>query len=151
MLRMPVVLTAVALLVTPAGASTREVLNEFGFFGEWAADCSRPVAMDNPYRNAYLDERGEPVFSETLGPDLPANTYAIVDARPAKSGKAGLQLSVRLNNDVTQSLLMVRNGDQIRTMMNRRLSDGALLVKDGIVVSIGKATPSLARCGDPRR
>lgn len=136
------------LLVAPAAASPRDVLDDFGFFGEWAVDCAQPASVDNPHRDAYLNERREPVFTETLDPEAQGNTYAIVAAR---AGKSSLRIKVRLNETVTQSLRLVRRGERIRTVTNRSLPDGRLLVKNGIVVSIGAPTPWLTRCGDPRK
>jgi hypothetical protein len=141
---------AIALCVVASAAfgadANREVLERFGFFGVWAIDCNEPARLDNVMRTALISGTGDAVFTETLGPHSDPNVYVVLRARQLNEGHIALR--IKLNGEREQDLVMRRADTRIRTISNRDIKTGKLVVKDGQVRGTTHATPWLTRCGD---
>ncbi len=136
------------LLLAPAQAqSTRRVLENFTFFGKWSPHCDQPAGPANSLRNVYVARGGEVQFTESLGAGYKDNLYRVLDAKRIAPDKVVLR--IELNGTITQDLTMVKEGGRIRTVANQR-TDGQFVVKDGIVLANGNATPWVSRCAKAR-
>jgi len=141
-------LAVLASLLLPAMASaqsSRKVLEDFGFFGNWAPDCSIPATPTNIRRHAYNTQGGEVHFTESVTLNTKRNIYAVFEARRIAPDK--VLLRIQLNGKDMQNLTMKKENGRLRTIYNEK-ADGDFLVKDGIVVSTGKETPWLTYCND---
>jgi hypothetical protein len=131
------------LVAAPAQAqSARGVLAEFGFRGEWSADCGQPPGPDNS-RRVISGSRRSVKFVENLGEDYRPNEYVVVAAR--RIGRDTVTIQAELNGENVQELTIVRDGRRMRTTANVA-ADGKSLVKDGVVVASKRETPWLSRC-----
>ncbi|MBV9347537.1 MAG: hypothetical protein JOZ70_07670 [Pseudolabrys sp.] len=137
------VLALIFLFAAPLGAAPRDALETFGFTGEWALRCDAPPALDNPHRIIRLRRSGSS-FTEQQGEAYQPNEYRILAAR--RDAQGALLLRVRFAG-ATQELTIAKQGDQIRTMRNRDVASGRLVVDEGVVASNGAPTPWLTRCG----
>jgi hypothetical protein len=141
-------LIALAILACPslAAADPAQVLQEFGFFGRWSQHCDRAPALDNILRIASAAS-GTARFREQVGKEYRENAYEVLDAQ--RIGNDRVSLRIRLNGTLSEHLVMMRDGDRIRTMLNEVLDGddaGNILVENGEVKSNGASTPWLARC-----
>ncbi len=131
----------------PASAETlRQTLDAFGFFGTWARDCDKPTSATNNLRVATVSPTGDPMFTESLGPDSEPNVYVILRVRRAAGDT--IVLRAKLNGDVEQDLTMRRDHDRIRTIDNREVATGRYIVRRGVVASTRNETPWLRRCSE---
>jgi hypothetical protein len=142
-------LAAVAAVIfftaSPAAAETlTQTLESFGFFGRWAIDCNAPPSASNTVRTARISPTGEPTFSESLGGTGEPNAYVILRAKTIDANS--IRVRIKLNSEYKQDLTMQRRGDKIRTISNREVDTGEYIVRKGVVVSNGQATPWLMRC-----
>jgi hypothetical protein len=142
------ILAAVAILAYPAlaAADPAQVLEEFGFFGRWSQHCDRAPAPDNILRIASAAS-GAARFREQIGREYGGNAYEVLDAQ--RIGSDRISMRIRLNGELTEHLVMMLDGDRIRTMLNEVLDGddaGRILVENGEVKSNGASTPWLARC-----
>jgi hypothetical protein len=129
----------------PAIAETvTQTLEAFGFFGRWAIDCSAPPSAANTVRTSRVSATGEPIFSESLGGTGEPNVYVILRAKTIDADT--IRVRIKLNGDSRQDLTMHRRDDRIHTITNREVATGEYVVRKGVVVSTGQATPWLTRC-----
>jgi hypothetical protein len=140
---------ALCLLSAPAAhaGSIRQALEDFGFMGSWAQDCERPADRENVWREVTPTDDGAR-FTESLGAGFVPSSYRVLAAKRVASDS--IVLSIELNGHIQQDLTMVRHGDRMRTMVNRPLGSSDPVVKDGIVVGNGMATPWLSHCDASR-
>ena len=109
--------------------------------------AARTVLEVMQVRTANAGAADAPVtFTESFGDDYQPNHYVVLGAKD--SGTGGVTLRIQLNGSTLQDLTMVRDGNRVRTMTNRRVSDGKLVVRNGAVWGSGSKTPWLTRCGD---
>jgi hypothetical protein len=147
------ILAALASLVAPAGAvaDPAQVLDQFGFFGRWSPNCDQAPAPDNVLRTSWV-AAGVARFREQIGAGRGESLYVVLNAE--RTAEDSLAIRIQLNQAVLEDLVMVRNGDRMRTMSNQIVASdrtagggaGRVLVKDGVVTANGVATPWLARC-----
>ena len=139
---------ALCLVVASAdgAGSIRSELEVFGFFGQWALHCDQPASPTNSRRSVAVTSGGDVIFTESLGLEYPPNVYLVRAVNRTAPNSAVLR--IELNGQVEQDLTMVREGGQLRTVTNRRVADGELVVKDGIIASNGEKTPWLTRCAE---
>jgi hypothetical protein len=142
-------LAAVAAVIffsaPPAIAETvTQTLESFGFFGRWAIDCRAPPSADNTVRTARVSATGEPIFSESLGGTGEPNVYVILRAKTIDAST--VRVRIKLNVEYKQDLTMHRRDGRIHTITNREVDNGKYIVRRGVVVSTGQATPWLTRC-----
>lgn len=134
-----------ALFPTDAEAgSIGRTLTEFGFMGSWAQDCGRPADRDNIWRQASPIDDGGAIFTESLGEGFQPSIYRILAVRRTLSDT--VVLTIELNSKIRQDLTMVLRGNRIRTMTNHPAGLAKPVVKDGVVIANGAATPWLTRC-----
>jgi hypothetical protein len=134
---------------SPATAETvTQTLEAFGFFGRWAIDCRAPPSADNTVRTSRVSATGEPVFSESLGGTGEPNIYVILRAKTIDPNT--IRVRIKLNGEYRQDLTMQRRDGRIRTTANREVETGNSIVRRGIVLSTGQATPWLTRCEQER-
>lgn len=133
----------------PAGAETLvKTLEAFGFFGRWAIDCDEPPSASNTVRIARVSPAGDPVFTETLGGAGEPNAYVVLRAK--QTDAATMSLRIELNGESRQDLLMHRLDNKVRTISNREVKSRQYIVRNGVVVSTGHATPWLTHCEEPQ-
>jgi hypothetical protein len=129
----------------PANAETlTQTLEAFGFFGRWAIDCGEPPSSSNTVRIARVSPTGGPIFNETLGGTGEPNAYVILSAKQLSA--TTMSLRIELNGDYKQDLTMHLLDNKVRTISNRDVETGQYIVRKGVVVSTGQATPWLTRC-----
>lgn len=146
-LKMPLYVVAIATVFaiqSAQAATVVETLRDFGLLGgSWATQCNVAASIENNHRT-YSAMSGDLVQEyNDLGPDYEPNIATITVA--VRLAPNQLQATSTLQNGLVRTLIIVVQGKSIRTMSNIR-ADGSVLVKDGIVQSSGKATPSLVRC-----
>ena len=74
-----------AVIAAPANAqSIQQTLSNFGLFGTWATDCSRPAAKDNFY-TVYKSSGGKVLRTYYDGPGKVYNEYSITEASQISS------------------------------------------------------------------
>jgi hypothetical protein len=138
------------LSVTVVRAETaRDTLEQFGFFGTWAAHCGEPASPENVTRYARGSKSMALKFSETLGKDSEPNVYAVLSAE--RLSPDTVVIRTKLNDDIEQELTIRRDQDRVRTMENREVAGGEYVVKNGLVTSNKSETPWLTRCSDEPR
>jgi hypothetical protein len=129
----------------PARAETlTQTLESFGFFGRWAMDCHEVPSPSNTVRTARVLPTGDPVFSESLGGKAEPNTYVVLRAKRISADT--VRLRIKLNGEYQQDLTMHRHDGKLRTITNRDVDTHAYVVRKGVVVANGQATPWLTRC-----
>jgi hypothetical protein len=124
-----------------AAATLQDTLDAFGFSGTWAIDCTADASPDNNVRVVSVSPAGDPMFTESLGST--PNIYVIMRAR---SDGDTITLRTKLNGEIEQDITMKRDADRIRTISNRVVSTGRLVVVDGTVTSNKRKTPWLTHC-----
>jgi hypothetical protein len=127
--------------------STAEVFRAFGLFGNWAVDCARPAAPDNPHVSDAMPSPGVVIERHDLGPANVVNRYSVVSAEPLSKTQVSLQVIFRPGGEGQERqrlVLVVRDGTR-RTMFNQ-VADGPVRVKDGVAVKFGLRTPLLRKC-----
>lgn len=137
-------LASVFLLAPAHAQSWRKVLDDFGFFGNWAPNCDSPATLTNSRRRAFATRGGEIHFTENFGHGKRHNTYVVFDAKRIAPDK--VLLRIQFNGKLMQDLTMVKENGRLRTITNQG-SGGQYLVKDGVVISNGNETPWLSHCG----
>jgi hypothetical protein len=149
MRRIPGAALALCLLAAHAAAdSVAATLEAFAFFGTWAPHCDQPASPTNSLRAAFATPDGQVTFTESLGADSQPNVYVVRAA--TRKGRDTVVLRIELNDQIVQDLTMVRKDGLLRTMTNRQVSNGKLVVSGGIVLGNSQKTPWLSRCGDGR-
>ena len=133
----------VVSLCSAQAATVSETLRDFGLLGSWATQCNAAATIDNNHRTYSVVSEDIVQEYNDLGPDYEPNIATITAAGRVAPNQ--LQINSTLQSGAVRTLLIVMRGNTIRTMSNVR-SDGAVLVKDGIVQSNGNATPALTRC-----
>ena len=134
---------AAAAPALAAGQPVAGTLNAFGFFGTWAVHCGAPPAPANIVETVGWSGHEPVEFTATVVPGAAGNRYRVVSAE--MPNPTTLFLQVELNDQRAESLAIVKSGNErIRTMTNR--TSQGFLVKDGVVVAIGRETPWLQKC-----
>jgi hypothetical protein len=127
-------------------ATLRQKLENFDFFGTWAAACDRPPSGANTVRKVFLASDGRVEFTESFGKGYEPNMYEVFDA--AVPDQNTIVLNIELNGLTRQKLTMARRNGELRTMSNQAVDSGSYIVKDGLVTGTGLPTPSLSHCPD---
>jgi hypothetical protein len=134
-------------LATAAPPTTVEVLREFGLFGTWAVDCSRPASPQNPYVSDILQETGEVVEEHHLGPNFVVNRYQVLSATHISATQLALEVTFQPGSEAAerQKLVMHVSDGRRRTLFNQP-EGGDVLVKNGVALAAGMNTPTLRKC-----
>ena len=147
--------TAIAILVSftacnsAAAASVEELFQQFGLFGTWAADCSKPATPANPRVSITTPSAGLVLEDHNLGPDFAVNRYSIVSAERLSGTSVSVNVIFQPGTQVEerQKLVFSVQENTRRTMFNQP-DGGAVRVKDGIALARGTKTPLLRRCDE---
>lgn len=140
-------LLAMTLATAAAPPTTADLFREFGLFGTWAVDCSRPASPQNPYVSDILEDDGAVVEQHHLGPAYAVNHYRVLSAKGLSTTEVALEVMFQPGSETAQQqtlVMRVSNGRR-RTLFNQP-EGGAVRVKDGIVLSVGVKTPTLTKC-----
>jgi hypothetical protein len=138
---------SMTLAAAAAPATPEQVFRAFGLFGTWAVDCARPASPRNLYVSDFVDDAGAVVEEHHLGPDYVVNHYGVLSASRLSATELELEVVFQPGNEAAhrQRLVMrVANGRR-RTLFNQPV-DGKVLVKHGVVTSVGVRTPTLTKC-----
>lgn len=149
-MRLVAVLVAVASLVVSFNASAEsveEVFQQFGLFGNWAADCKKPAAPGNPYVSISMPSAGLVLEDHNLGPDFAVNRYSVLSAERVSTTSLSVEVIFQPGTEIEerQKLVFFVKGDTRRTLFNQP-NGGAVRVKDGIALAHGTKTPLLRKC-----
>jgi hypothetical protein len=136
-------LVSIAFLPPANAQSMRSVLEDFGFFGNWAINCASPATLANSRRHAFITRGGEIHFTESFGHKIKQNVYTVFGARRIAPDK--ILLRIQLNGKDMQNLTMQKDNSRLRTIFNER-ENGEFLVRDGVILSNGQPTPWLSPC-----
>jgi len=139
---------ASATPATTGKPAVAAVLKDFGLFGAWAVHCAQPATPANPHVSIIETEPGTVVERHDLGPEYESNSYSVVAAEALSKTRVSLDVVFRpgTEREERQRLIFRVVHDTRRTMYNR-IENGAVVVKDGIVVGGGAHTPLLHKCG----
>ncbi len=140
-------LLSTTLVATAEPPTTVEVLRQFGLFGTWAVDCGRPASPSNPYVSDIVQDNDAVVEEHHLGPNYAVNRYRVLVAERLSATQVALEVVFRPGSEAAQQqkLIMLVSGGQRRTLFNQP-KDGAVRVRDGIVLAAKVKTPILSKC-----
>jgi hypothetical protein len=150
MMRIAAILALTASLATPVTAqdsSAKELFEQFGLFGHWAAHCDEPARPDNPHVGITVSDTGIVREEQDVGPDFAANRYRILSAKRKSGTRLSVEVTFQAGDEAEQKQTLefqVRNGTR-RTMYNRPEGE-AVRVKNGIALSVGTKTLTLKKC-----
>lgn len=147
--------TAIAVLVSfaacnsAAAESVEELFQQFGLFGTWAADCSKPATPGNPRVSITTPSEGLVLEDHNLGPDFAVNRYSIVSAERLSGTSVAVNVIFQPGTQAEerQKLIFSVQENTRRTIFNQP-DGGAVRVKDGIALARGTKTPLLRRCDE---
>lgn len=147
--------TAIAVLVSfavcnsAAAESVEELFQQFGLFGTWAADCSKPATPGNPRVSITTPSAGLVLEDHNLGPDFAVNRYSIVSAERLSGTSVAVNVIFQPGTQAEerQKLIFSVQENTRRTIFNQP-DGGAVRVKDGIALARGTKTPLLRRCDE---
>ncbi|HET9716713.1 MAG TPA: hypothetical protein VFP60_11070 [Pseudolabrys sp.] len=139
-----------ALLLTSenaTGASVEEVFQQYGLFGTWATDCSRPATPGNPHVVITTPSEGLVLEDHNLGPDFAVNRYSVLSAQPIAATSLAVHVIFQPGSEMEerQKLIFSIHKNTRRTVYNQAES-GAVRVKDGVALAGGSKTPTLRKC-----
>lgn len=144
MKRFVVLLQVILALSLAAFAQTpvQKAVSDFGLVGSWGVDCQDRDYETYAYRNGL-------VYEEDGVPGKITRTYVYTAAERIDATHLRVSVSISDNtslNGTSQSWIYLKGSDgRIRTFSNIK-ADGTVVVKDGEMVGVGRATPSLGRC-----
>jgi hypothetical protein len=127
--------------------STEAVFRQFDLFGDWAVDCARPAAPDNPHVSDTVLSPGVVMERHDIGDANVVNRYSVLTAEPLSKTKLALLVLFQPGSPDEQRqrlVVVVRDGTR-RTVFNQAI-DGPVAVQDGVAVRFGLPTPLLKKC-----
>ena len=127
--------------------SADEIFQQFGLFGTWAADCSRPATPFNPYVSITTPSAGLVLEDHNLGPDFSINRYSVLSAEKVSASSVSVEVIFQPGTEAEerQKLVFSVHDNTRRTMFNEA-DGGTVRVKDGIALARGSKTPLLRKC-----
>lgn len=125
-----------------AAQSAKSVLEEAGFVGTWAIQCGSGPELENGHQVFEIQSSGSAQVRILFGKGYENLVYVIREIRRLPGGQIWMRTSFKSED---RELTMLREGNRLRTMSNRR-TDGTFVVKDGILVASGSETPWITRC-----
>jgi hypothetical protein len=142
--------SAAATEAAPAAATkpaVAAVLKDFGLFGAWAVNCAMPATPANPHVSIFEMQPDTVIERHDLGPEYETNSYRVIAAEPLSKTRVSVDVVFRPGASGQPQRLIFRVEHGMRRTMFNRIENGAVVVKDGIVVGRGLKTPLLHRCG----
>ena len=81
-MRIAAVIVLAVLTAMPAAAapSVEDLFQQFGLFGNWAADCKQPATPANPHVSITMPSPGLVLEDHDLGADFAVNRYSVLSA-----------------------------------------------------------------------
>jgi hypothetical protein len=148
------VISTVAVLLLPGAAlaeTTWEAYARFGLTGTWAASCSEPASTGNWKMTYMRGAGGEAVRQADRGPGVNSlmssvDTAQIITANTLKTRIRNDDQNWGAMNGVAFDMILVKEDGRIRTIESKG-TDGREYIKDGIVVSNGRPSGWLEKCG----
>jgi hypothetical protein len=149
-MRLLAIAVAVTYFFLPPGAnaeSVDELFQQFGLFGTWATDCSRPATPSNPRVSITTPSAGLVLEDHNLGPDFSINRYSVLSAERVSASSISVEVIFQPGTQVEerQKLIFSVRDNTRRTMFNEG-DGGTVRVKDGIALARGSKTPLLRKC-----
>lgn len=142
--RKRVVFTCAALCLSAAAArasdSGRAIIDALGIDGRWAANCSRPAGIDNPYR-VFETFRAGPAVERIVAPPADDRVAALLDVRRLKTKEVVWTIE---DEGVLQTVTSKLDGNRMR-IESITAPDGTAMVKNARSAD-GKITPWLSKC-----
>ena len=129
----------VTLLATSAAA---DAISDFGLTGEWAVDCAKPPALDNPHMTFTTSADGQPLRALRMNSAFDG-TFDMKDAKLLGTDRLTYVVTDKFG---TYTIVIGKTGDQWRSLESTRHSDGQVLIRDGKIVDPGRPTPLFTRC-----
>lgn len=138
---------SMTLAVAAAPPTPAAVFRAFGLFGTWAAECSRPASLRNPYVRDFLNDAGAVAEEHHFGPGYAANHYDVLSAKRLSATEVELEVRFEPGNEaVHRQTLVMRVADGRRRTLFNQPAGGKVRVKDGVVLGLGVETPTLTKC-----
>ena len=130
-----------------AAAPVDTLFQEFGLFGTWALDCKQPATPANPHVSITTPSPGLVREEHDLGPNYTVNRYSMLSAERVSPDELSAEVIFQPGTETEerQKLVFRVRKDTRRTMFNQP-DNGAVRVKDGIVLARGAKTPVLEKC-----
>jgi hypothetical protein len=128
------------------GGSPPEVMQDFGLTGRFAPDCGKPPSRENAHMS-YHNENGQIRIAMDAGPTVRRYSFLIVSAMRIGTDKIVLRQQI---DSTVLDVIMVRQGDRLRSMSSQRVDDGSFLIKDGIMLATGHETVWSSSCPGAR-
>jgi hypothetical protein len=128
-------------------ASVEELFQQFGLFGIWAADCSKPATPANPRVSITAPSADLVLEDHNLGADFAVNRYSVLSAQQVSASSLSVEVIFQPGTEAEerQKLVFSVHDNTRRTMFNQP-EGGAVRVKDGIALARGSKTPLLRKC-----
>ena len=123
------------------------LFQQFGLFGDWAVDCKQPASPANPHVSVTTPSPGLVLENHDLGPNYAVNSYSMLSAERLSAEQLSVEAIFQPGTEAEerQKLVFLVRKNTRRTMFNQP-EDGAVRVKDGIVLAFGTKTPVLEKC-----
>jgi hypothetical protein len=149
-MRLLTISAVVAMFAVPLSAnadSVDQLFEQFGLFGSWAPDCSRPATPSNPHVSITTPSSGLVLEDHNLGPDFSVNRYSVLSAERVSATGISVEVIFQPGTEVEerQKLVFSVRDNTRRTMFNQG-DGGTVRVKDGIALARGSKTPLLRKC-----
>ena len=137
-----------AVASVPSYAAPPDALfHDFALFGTWAGDCKAPASPGNPHVSITTPAPGVVLENHDLGPSYAVNRYSMVSAERVSADELSVETIFQPGTEVEerQKLVFLVRDNTRRTMFNQP-ANGAVRVKDGIVLARNTQTPVLNKC-----
>jgi hypothetical protein len=143
---------------SPCAAETAwDVLERFGLTGVWSASCNRPATQTNFREIFSKDSNGNARRGVDFGTGFPVDVTFVESAQIISPSKIKLRVRNaderwgKFNNVITDVVWMKENDPETKEIFRIRgldsvTSDGRVIVKDGILMSLGKPSFWVYKC-----
>ena len=140
-----ILVPACAALCLSAGATGasdagKAIIDALGIDGRWAANCSRPASIDNPYR-VFETFRAGPAVERLVAPPAEDRVAELLDVRRLKTKEVVWTIE---DEGVSQTVTSKLDGNRMR-IVSITGPDGTSVVKDARLAD-GTTTPWLSKC-----
>ncbi len=131
---------SVSVAAAQASDAGKAIIDGLGVDGRWAANCSRPASLDNPYR-VYETFRAGPPVERRVSPPAEDRVVELLDVQRLKTK----ELVWTIDEDgVLQTVTSKLDGNRMR-VVSIVIADGTGLVQNARSTD-GKPTPWLSKC-----
>jgi hypothetical protein len=149
MLKRTIIAVAFLSMLTPAVAGPdNDIVRQFGLFGTWAVDCSKPPSNDNSYEEYTPSKAGYPTRRWYRKKDdryIPAQSFEMRNVRIVRPSRLAY-LDVRKSDGDLTNIVVVKVDNRQRSDEAVDPKDGKVYIKDGTIVRTGKPTELFQKC-----